>query len=324
MARANERTFYAASEPGRDTEPGRAEDPGRAIDSGRATEPGRDGPERLDTSRLYDLSSKCDAPILDVRPEAEFLRSHSAGAVNIPFEELAARVHELPSSNIPIQIADTDAPRAEQAASFLTRRGHLIKVLPWDASTATESGPSVGRLWSPNPFLLEALHRINSGKSSERTTRPRALDVACGTGRDAVYLAMQGYDVVAVDLLPDALDRARDLAARYGVSIRTIAADLENGGSLPTGPFDLLTVFRYLHRPLFSSLRAAVAPGGYLVYETFHEQNRVAGKRPQNPAHLLKTGELVENFSDFEVLIERDAIERDGRFFSSLLGRRTK
>ena len=262
-------------------------------------------------------------PILDVRAEAEFLRSHGPGAVNIPFEELAARVYELPSSNVPIHIVDPDAARAGQAASFLAWRGHPVTIMPWDASVASESGPSAGRLWSANPFLREALERIDSRKSWGRMARPRALDVACGTGRDAVYLAMHAYDVVAVDVLQDALDRARSLAARYGVNIQTIATDLENGDSLPTGPFDLVTVFRYLHRPLFSSLRDAVAPGGYLVYETFHEQNRLAGQRPHNPAHLLKSGELVENFSDFEILIERDAIERDGRFFSSLLARRS-
>jgi SAM-dependent methyltransferase len=194
-------------------------------------------------------------------------------------------------------------------------------ILAWDSAAATVSGPSRVRLWRPNPFLVEARRRIRDEERGGPARRNRAMDVACGTGRDSVYLALEGYAVLAVDLLPDALQRAAGLASRAGVQIQTAVIDLEHGAALPSGEFNLLTVFRYLHRPLFPALRNAVAPGGYVVYETFHDRNREAGQRPQNPAHLLQTGELARAFEGFEILIARDAVERDGRFFSSLLAR---
>lgn len=256
---------------------------------------------------------------LDVRPERQFLTSHAPGAVSIPLEELAGRTHELPPAHEPLCITDGSSERAGAAAEFLSRRGHLVTVVPFESLTNSESGPSSARLWRANPFLIESLGLIGATRAGGVL---RALDVACGSGRDAVHLAMHGYDVLAVDLLPDALDRAADLARRNGVRISTLAMDVESGPALPPGVFDLVTIFRFLHRPLFPLLARSVAPGGYLAYETFHERNRATSRRPTNPAHLLATGELAAAFSGFDVLASRDAVDRDGRFFSSLLARR--
>lgn len=260
-----------------------------------------------------------EPPLLDVRAAADFEAAHYPGAASIRLEELAQRTHELPPADQALRVVDSDPNRACAAAEFLSHRGHRVVVAPWDPQSTTEFGPPRARLWSPNPFLLEALQVIHSGCSV--TSGSRALDVACGSGRDAVYLASKGYDVLAVDLLPDALDRAADLARRNGARLSTLAMDVESGPALPPGAFDLVTVFRFLHRPLFPVLRQAVARDGYIVYETFHERNRETGRRPNDPAHLLKTGELRTAFEGFEILISRDAVEREGRFFSSLLAR---
>jgi SAM-dependent methyltransferase len=258
------------------------------------------------------------APLLDVRPGPAFLAGHAPGAAGIPLEELARRVHELPPPPEALRVADADPARAADAADFLSARGHLVEIIPWDSATATEAGASRARLWRPNPFLIEALAHIRATGA-----RPgRALDVACGTGRDAAYLALEGYAVEALDVLPDAIERAQDLARRSGVRVTGVVRDLELDPSLPAGCYDLLTVFRYLQRDLFPALRAAVAPGGFVVYETFHERNRATGRRPQNPDHLLRSGELAAAFDGFEVVAARDGFERDGRFFSNLLARR--
>ena len=168
---------------------------------------------------------------------------------------------------------------------------------------------------------MEALEAIKRQPFLSNTP-PRALDVACGSGRDAVYLALNGYEVDAIDILPDALQRANDLASRHRVQIRTIQQDLERQPILPAGQYDLVVVFRYLQRSLMPALSKALRPGGYLVYETFHERNRQTGAKPANPDHLLKTGELTSSFSELEILIANDAFEQSGRYFSHILARR--
>ena len=257
-----------------------------------------------------------EPPLLDVRPEPQFLARHEATAVGIPLEELPLRIHELPPTGNPLRVTDADPHRVRRAADWLEARGYLVSMAPFDPRRLLEQGPSLARLWQPNPFLLESLEVIGRCRGGQ------ALDVACGAGRDAVYLAMAGYTVHAIDVLPDALSRANDLARRNGVQIHTRKHDLLADPSLPPGKFEVVTVFRFLQRDLFAAMRNAVAPGGHLVYETFHEQNRQTGRRPSNPDHLLRNGELSAAFAEFEILIARDSVERDGRYFSSLLARR--
>lgn len=262
-------------------------------------------------------------PLLDVRCEEEFLAGHVPGSVNIPLAELTQRLHELPDRGATLHLVKFDDTDSSEAQAFLEQRGFEVLPVAIPKDELTESGPSSGRLWQPNAFLIEALEAIQRQSSLPKTPL-RALDVACGSGRDAVYLAMDGYEVDALDLLPDALQRANDLASRHGVQIHTIQQDLETQPILPVGQYDLIVIFRYLQRPLMPALSKALRPGGYLIYETFHERNRQTGSKPSNPDHLLKTGELPSSFSELEILIADDAFERNGRYFSHLLARRSE
>ena len=117
------------------------------------------------------------------------------------------------------------------------------------------------------------------------------LDVACGQGRHARFFLERGLQVVAVDR-----DRQDIPGARF------VLADLENGNPwpLPGEQFQAIVVTNYLHRPLFPMLRAALAPGGVLLYETFMLGNERFG-RPSNPEFLLRPGELLEAFRDLTV-----------------------
>jgi SAM-dependent methyltransferase len=113
------------------------------------------------------------------------------------------------------------------------------------------------------------------------------LDVACGEGRHARWLATLGFEV-------DAVDREPALFADPPASVRLLGADLEAGPWPYEGRrFDAVVVTNYLHRPLLPRLVDALEPGGLLVYETFAQGNERFGK-PSNPAFLLAPGELLE------------------------------
>ena len=256
--------------------------------------------------------------VVDVRPQDDFEAGHLPGSANLPLEELRERAHELPPAPEPLEVVDCDTSRASEAARFLSLRGHGATVILWDPICMTETGPPRVKLWQPSPFLVEALDRIGV----EAPTAGPALDLACGSGRDAVYLALRGYDVEAIDVLHDALSRAEDLARRSGVILRIRVQNLEREPALPNSRYQLLVVFRYLQRSLFCALRDAIRPGGYVVYETFHELTARTGHTPRNPDHLLCSGELEQAFDGFDLIVLREAHERKGRFFSSLLARK--
>jgi len=117
------------------------------------------------------------------------------------------------------------------------------------------------------------------------------LDLACGGGRHARFLAQQGHVV-------DAVDRdAQALALLAGVAgVRPLRADLEGAPwPYPDRAWDGIVVANYLHRPLFPSLLASLRPGGVLIYETFMVGNERWG-RPSNPAFLLQPNELLTAF----------------------------
>jgi SAM-dependent methyltransferase len=113
------------------------------------------------------------------------------------------------------------------------------------------------------------------------------LDVACGAGRHARFLAALGFEV-------DAVDRDPSLFRDKPAGIRLLGADIEEGPWPYAGrTFDAIVVANYLHRPLLPTLVTSLEPGGVLVYETFARGNERFGK-PSNPAFLLAPGELLE------------------------------
>jgi SAM-dependent methyltransferase len=118
------------------------------------------------------------------------------------------------------------------------------------------------------------------------------LDVACGQGRHALWLARQGYRVEAVDRDETVLSRLRGI---HGIAVTL--ADLEADAWPYSGQtFDGVIVSRYLHRPLLPLLSEALRPQGVLIYETFMMGNERFG-RPSNPDYLLQRDELLEVFS---------------------------
>lgn len=146
-----------------------------------------------------------------------------------------------------------------------------------------------------------------------------ALDVACGGGRNSVFLAERGLHVVAVDLSWEALRQGGELARRRKVSIDWIQADLENF-LLPSAAFDLILCFSYRDPGLYPALRATLRPGGLLFYATFTQEQLRFPEGPRNVAHLLECGEMLNAFGDWELIFYRERWIRRG--VASLIARK--
>jgi SAM-dependent methyltransferase len=175
-----------------------------------------------------------------------------------------------------------------------------------------DTGPAA-RMWRPSPFLEQVIGGLPRG---------RALDVAAGHGRDAVFLALHGFDVEAWDHAPEALAKAEALARRNGVSITPRLRNLESRSlELPESAFALVTCFRFLHRPLLPQLERAVASGGHLVYETFRMGQARFG-RPRSPRYLFRDGELARAFPSLEVVRYEELDAPEGPILARLLARR--
>jgi len=133
--------------------------------------------------------------------------------------------------------------------------------------------------------------------------RGPVLDVACGTGRHARYLAGRGMEVVAVD---------REAQKIEGVKF--VQADLEAGPWPFAGRrFAGIVVTNYLHRPLLPILKDSLDEQGVLIYETFMAGNERYG-RPSNPDFLLHPGELLDAFGALTVAgFEQGLVEQPKR-----------
>ena len=148
-----------------------------------------------------------------------------------------------------------------------------------------------------------------------------ALDVASGSGRNAIWLAARGFTTLAVDRSASSIASIRETAVERRLPLRAEVVDLEDeGATLPASAFDVVVVVHYLHRPLFPSLRAALRPGGILVYETFTRAQALRG-RPTNPAFLLEPGELPQLVAPLEILFQREG-DFEGKMVASVIAAR--
>ena len=155
-----------------------------------------------------------------------------------------------------------------------------------------------------------------------------ALDLACGRGRIAFFLAKHGRRVTAVDWSAAALDILEEHAPAMKVSVRRIQnieegrdvartgidllhADLETI-ELPANRYALILCLRYLQRTLFSQISQALRPGGVLLFETYTRAQLDFSGGPRDPAHLLLNGELRKAFPELDVVFYRELRAEQG------------
>jgi SAM-dependent methyltransferase len=157
----------------------------------------------------------------------------------------------------------------------------------WEARYGGERGLD----FTPEPLLVEVAERLPPG---------RALDLACGAGRHALYLAGLGWRVTAVDSSRAGIDVVRRRAA--DLVIEAVRADLEaHEFTIEPDAWDLICDFFYLQRDLFAPIRAGVRPGGVFV-GAMHLFDDAPDARPRDPTYLLHAGELRAAFAGWKIL----------------------
>jgi dihydroneopterin aldolase len=151
---------------------------------------------------------------------------------------------------------------------------------------------------APSRFVTQQLHRLPKG---------RALDVACGGGRHALYLASHGFEVEAIDRDAETLAKLAATAKQRHLAQMTVKqVDLERTTDerpeFPSNTYDAIVVCFYLHRPLFPWLIDALKPNGVLLYETFTIDNYVRHRHPRRWEFCLAQNELLRLTSSLRVL----------------------
>ena len=135
----------------------------------------------------------------------------------------------------------------------------------------------------------------------------RALDVACGAGRNSLFLAQAGYQVDAIDISREGLNLARQKAENQGLSINWIEHDLDQPYQFDTD-YDLIIVMWYVNLELISRLCNCLAPGGYLLCEE-HLTTDMEVIGPTSLNYRVAPGELREAVSGVDVLLYEESIE---------------
>lgn len=160
---------------------------------------------------------------------------------------------------------------------------------------------------SPSPFLVKFGQKIPQG---------RILDLACGSGRHAIHLAKQGYDVLGLDRNTEALNVLSQTAQDQRLKNLTVReldleTDLDNPPSLGENEFAGVVVFNYLHRPIFPRIIQALKAGGILLYETFLIDNHHHYQHPRRKEFCLDYNELLQLADGLRVLHYEEGQHQD-------------
>jgi 2-polyprenyl-3-methyl-5-hydroxy-6-metoxy-1,4-benzoquinol methylase len=155
----------------------------------------------------------------------------------------------------------------------------------------------------PNPFLKKHIHLLPRGK---------ALDIATGEGRNAVFLAQNGFEVDAVDISEKGLKKVRALAREKGVKINTVLVDLDQY-QIEKERYDLIANFYFLKRRLIPRIRKGLKKGGKVIFETYILEHRtLATGGPKQAKYFLKPNEPLRLFKKFRIQFYREGIFREG------------
>jgi len=146
----------------------------------------------------------------------------------------------------------------------------------------------------PIPFLVDNVHLLPKGK---------VLDIAMGEGRNGVYLATQGFEVLGLDISEKGLEKAHNLAKKNKVTIETKVVDLESF-TLEPNSYDVILCTYYMQKDLFKQFQSALKPGGMIVVETYNVDYLKYVQFSREWA--LDTNEMLDIFKGLRVIRYQD------------------
>lgn len=289
-------------------------------------------------------------PTLDVRSPEDFYNCHLKSSALIEWQTLLQRLNELPPRHTPLQLVVPSSVRVE-VQQFLQEKGYgITRTLIWPKNEGLslflcqslkdrksfadilsefpvllldtfEHGKEFTPLWQPNALLRRFIEEILLFEDQADTSRIKALDIGCGGGREAVYLARQGFQVTAIEHKPQVLQRAQQLAQQYEVDIHFRQCDVTQNGCLPLMPQQMVMGFRFLDRELLARIDQHIAPGGWLIWQTFVEGVQKFGS-PKNSRFILQPGELAQLFPHYRILVDKIETIEDGRPVNSFIAQK--
>lgn len=155
----------------------------------------------------------------------------------------------------------------------------------------------------------------------------KALDVAMGKGRNAIFLASHGFEVTGLERDEDSIRICKDGADKAGVPIDARCVDLENIESyqIENSAYDVVICFYYLQRNLFSHLKDALKPHGVIIYETFLIDQHLKTGHPGHREYCFEHNELLKlftDFGDFRILYYHEGQDAKGTYKASLVAQK--
>lgn len=173
-----------------------------------------------------------------------------------------------------------------------------MEVHVWNERYCLRQSPAEDFGTEPTPLLVATAANLVPGE---------ALDLACGAGRNALWLAENGWEVTAVDGAPAAIEILRTCALERGLKINAVVADLEKGEfEIEPSRWNLIAMCYYLQRNLFEPAKRGVAPGGILI-SIVH----LAELGEEDSPYRLRPGQLEQYFAGWQILHRREGTAND-------------
>lgn len=271
------------------------------------------------------LLENTDLPIIDLRPVDEFRQGHIQGSTNLPLSEIEDCWYELPPKGCPL-ILFTSSDEQQKVKDLFERQQYPIEAILLAEDFEQDelvSDPNSRRLWRASPLLEDYIELIEQHLPS---TDPLAFDIGCGSGRDSIFLGLHGFQVLAIDRNPMAMERISNFIERWQVDVTPIKLNCEEDNEqliqlIHLQKPSLVLQCRYLHRPLLDLYHQHLPAGSMVAIHTFMKDAAKYGS-PKKPAFLLQPGELAEKFADWDILLDQIHVLNDKRPLSLFIARK--